>query len=164
MILLPLLLVALVGCRRGEIQEIKRNADGTVDVTVRYTENDFAEMIDLALQEHGNPLLRDPQVDLQNNQVVITGEHDKRDGSGERVSGSMIATVSVENGALLFQVVSAEFEGEPVDQAQIAEFNANMKQRMESRAAREGRVVEMLDVVLTDDYVDLTFRVDRRND
>lgn len=161
--LLPILLVALIGCRRGEVQEVKRNADGTWDVTMRYTEADFTDMIDAALLASGNPLLRDPQIDLQNGQVVITGEHDKRDGSGDRVSGIMTATVTVQNGALLFQVTSADFQGAPVTQSDIDTFNANAKARMEMRAATEGRVTQMLTVEMTQDYVDITFNVDRRS-
>lgn len=130
---------------------------------MRYTEDDFAEMISAALTDSGNPLLRNPVVDLQDGLVFVTGEHDKRDGSGQRVSGSMIVDVTVQNGALLVQVISAEWEGSAVSASEIATFNANAQNRMNTRAAREGRVTKMLAVAITPDYVDLTFNVEQRN-
>lgn len=162
--LLPILLVALVGCRRGEVQSVERNPDGTLDVTVRYTEADFNEMIEDALLATGDPLLRDPDVNLQNGQVTITGSHITRDGSGQQVFGSMVATVTVSNGALLFQVISVDIEGVDPNDSRVQTFNANAQNRMMRRAEREGRVTEMLDIEITDSYVDLTFNVDRQND
>lgn len=163
MVVVAMLSLSALACARGEIQSVERQPDGSIDVVVRYTEVDFNEMIEGALLASGNPLLRDPSVDLRSGQVHVAGEHDKRDGSGERIAGTLTGTVTVRQGALLFQIIAADIEGVAVEQAELDRINANMTASMERRASREGRIIEMLDVLITDDYVDVTFNAERRS-
>ena len=107
-----------------------------------------------------NPLLRDPKVDLQPGQIVINGEHDRRDGGG-RVSGSVTMTLSVQNGALLAQITAADIEGLDMSDARIAEFNQRMAERMTARAGRDNPVVTMQSVTITDTDIQFVFTAQR---
>src|SRR3990172_5965871 len=72
--------LALAACNRGTV-EVQGNGDGTATVTVTVTEAEIDAAIADAL-DVSNPLLRDPVVDLQPGQIVVSGEHDRRDGGG----------------------------------------------------------------------------------
>ncbi|MBZ0289057.1 MAG: hypothetical protein K8I30_15670, partial [Anaerolineae bacterium] len=109
LILALICMVGLAACNRGEVTDVQRDPAGGVDITAQLTETDISEAIADALAVE-NPLLRDPQVDLQAGEIVINGTHDKRDGSGT-VSGSMTVTLSVENGAILPHVTQINIDG-----------------------------------------------------
>ena len=73
MLLLSLLcLVGLAACNRGEVTDIQRDPAGGVDVTAQLSETDINDAIADALAVD-NPLLRDPNVDLQAGQIVVSG-------------------------------------------------------------------------------------------
>lgn len=164
-LLMVLLSVGAVGCRgRGEVKSVTRNDDGSLEIVVAYSEEDFNDMIAAALEMGGNPLLRDPEVDLQNGQVLITGSHDSRVDPNTRVAGSMTATVTVQNGVLFFQVVAADLDGVGVEDARIQAFNQRMVDSMMRRASAEGRVSEVLAVSISDAEAEITIRREgRRN-
>lgn len=158
LLLLMLVVLPLAACRRGTI-EVQRNGNGTANVTVTVTEAEVNAAITDALNV-SNPLLRDPTVDLQPGQIVISGEHDRRDGNG-RVSGSVTMTLTVQDGALLAQIVSADIEGLDMSDARIAEFNQRMTERMTARAGRDNRAVDMQSVTITDSDVQIVFMAGR---
>ncbi|MBL8155980.1 MAG: hypothetical protein JNM70_17510, partial [Anaerolineae bacterium] len=58
----------MVGCRAN--LQVERSADGGVDVTATISEQDVNAAVADALAQ-SNPLLRNPQVDLQPGQIVI---------------------------------------------------------------------------------------------
>lgn len=159
LIVLVLIVLALAACRRGAIG-VQLNGDGTATVTVTVSEADVNAAIADALNVD-NPLLRDPSVDLQPGQIVISGEHDRRDGGG-RISGSLTMTLTVQDGALLAQIVAADIEGIDMSDARIAEFNQRMAERMTTRAGRDNSIVTMQSVTITDSEVQIVFEA-RRN-
>ena len=158
--ILSMILVALTlaACNRGTVG-VQGNGDGTATVTVTVTQAEVNAAIADALNV-SNPLLRNPSVDLQPGQIVISGEHDRRDGGG-RVSGSVTMTLTVQDGALLAQIVSANIEGLDMSDARIAEFNQRMIERMTNRAGRDNRVVTMQSVTITDSDVQIVFTAGR---
>lgn len=158
-ILLIIGVLVLAACRRGEV-DVQRNGDGTVTINVSITEAEVNAAITDALNV-SNPLLRDPVVDLQPGQIVINGKHEQRDGSGT-VSGSITLTLTVQDGTLSAQIVSANIEGWDASDARVAEFNQRMAERMTERARRENRVVTMQSVTITDNEVQLAFTAARR--
>ncbi|MCB9437768.1 MAG: LmeA family phospholipid-binding protein [Anaerolineales bacterium] len=162
-ILLSILMIfGVVGCRKGKVESIERNPAGGYDVTVSFAETDINDAIAEALTANGNPLLRDPDVDLQNGQIYVTGEHDKRDGSG-RVSGDITIVLSVQNGVLAAQITAVNIEGVTMTDTRIAEFNQRFANGMTLRANRENREITMLSVDTSEDQVLVKFNAKRQD-
>jgi LmeA-like phospholipid-binding len=154
MAILGVLLLGLAACNRADVS-VQRNASGGATITVTVSESEINTAIADALAT-SNPLLRDPQIDLQPGKIVVTGEHDQRDGSG-RVSGSLTLSLSVQDGALLATVTDAQIQGLDLSDASIAEFNSRLAERLTTRAGRENRVVKMTSVNITDGEIQFTF-------
>jgi hypothetical protein len=157
LILALLCLVGLAACNRGEVTDVQRDPSGGVDITAQLSETDISDAIADALAIE-NPLLRDPKVDLQPGQIVITGSHDKRDGSG-RVDGTMTITLSVDNGAILPQVTQIDIEGIKPSDAQVATINERIAERVAKRADKEGRQITVKSVDVTDTTVVVVFNL-----
>jgi hypothetical protein len=147
----------LVACRRGEVS-VERNPSGGVDVSVVLAEADVNGVIADALAG-GNPLLRDPHVDLQSGSIYVTGEHDRRDGNG-RVSGSFRVTVTVQDGAILPQVTEVNIEGIGATDERIAQLNQQLAQGFLSRANRTD-AISVQSVNITDNDLTIVFNVRR---
>jgi len=147
--------LALTGCRRGEITNIERGADGGVTVTARLTEADVNAAVEEALEVAGNPLLRNPQVDLQNGVIVVSGEHVQRDGGGT-VSGSFNVTLTAQNGALLAQVSNLNIEGFDVADERLATFNQRLVNAFTLRANRENRQITVDSVTISNAAIEIT--------
>jgi hypothetical protein len=105
-----------------------------------------------------NPLLRDPKVDLQPGQIVVTGSHEQRDGTGS-VSGSLTITLSVQNGAILAQVTQVNIDGVDASDARIAAINQRIADRVTRRANRENRQITVKSVTIADTEIDVVFNV-----
>ena len=152
--ILGVLMLGLAACNRADVS-LERNANGGATITVTVSESEINTVIADALAVN-NPLLRDPKVDLQPGKIVVTGEHDQRDGSG-RVSGSLTLTLSVQNGALMAAVTDAQIEGIDLSDARIAELNSRLAERLTTRAGKENRVVKMTSVTVTDNDIQFVF-------
>jgi outer membrane murein-binding lipoprotein Lpp len=157
-VLFCLMLASLVlaGCRRGQVQDLQRNADGSISATVQLTEADVNTAISDALAANGNPLLRDPQVDLQNGQIVVNGTHEQRDGTGT-VSGSFTLTLTVESGTIKAQIISANIDGVSLSDARIADLNQRLTDNFNRRANRENRRWTVNSLTVSDNAVDVSF-------
>jgi hypothetical protein len=142
-VLILICLVVLASCYRAETLPSPENPnddDGRSGPSIRgpgrnpavtelqleLTESDVTALIQTALAAGGNPLMRNPQVDLQAGQVVITGEHLRRDGVGT-VSGSVTLQLTVENDVLTVRIIQANVEGWDVNDAHIAQFNQRLQ-------------------------------------
>lgn len=160
MLLLSLLcVIGLAACRRAEVTDIQRDPGGGVDVTAQLSETDINDAIADALAVD-NPLLRDPNVDLQAGQIVINGTREKADGSGT-VSGTMTITLSVENGAILTQVTAINIEGIRPSDERISNINQRISERVTRRADRENRQITVKSVAVSDTAVEVVFNVQR---
>src|SRR5688572_4673726 len=107
--LLMMLMLLLAGCQFGNVN-IQPNGNGSATVTITLSEADANALVQAALANMGNPLLRDPRIDLQPGQIVINGTHDRRDGGGT-VSGSMNVSLSAASGGVQAQITAANIEG-----------------------------------------------------
>lgn len=159
-IILLLAALALTACRRGEVVDVQRNPEGGVTVTTRLTEADVNAAVTDALALAVNPLLRNPQVDLQNGVIVVNGEHEQRDGSGT-VSGSFNVTLTVQNGTILAQVSSLNIEGVDISDERLARFNERLANGFAVRANRENRQITINSVTISDDAIEVTFTAQR---
>ncbi|GAB4323291.1 MAG: hypothetical protein Kow00117_11840 [Phototrophicales bacterium] len=157
------IILMLTACNRGRVEGVERNPNGGVDVTVSITEAEVTGWIADVLTVSGNPLLRDPQVDLQNGQIVVTGEHERRDGSGQRVGGSLIFTLSVVDGALLAQVVDVQIEGITLDDPAISTINQQLVNRLQRRADPDNRAINFVSITITNDEIRTVINARRVN-
>lgn len=155
-----LLVLLLAGCNRGEVVDIQPGAEGGADVTYSLTQTEINDAIVDALSTAANPLLRNPSADLQPGQIVITGEHERRDGQGT-VNGTLTMTLTVSDGALLAQITQADVEGWDASDARIAAFNQRLSENFSRRANRDNRQITFKSVNITDDAVALVFNVKR---
>lgn len=150
-----LVALALTACRRGELTNIERNPEGGVTVTARLTEADVNAAVTEALAQAENPLLRNPQIDLQNGVIVVSGEHERRNGGGT-VSGSINVTLTVQNGAILAQVSNLNIEGLDVADERLTTFNQRLANGFTARANRENRQITVDAVTITNDAIEIT--------
>ena len=155
-----LVAVGLVGCNRDNFSA-QRNQQGGVDITVTASESEVNTLIQNALAQSANPLVRNPSVDLQDGQIVISGEHDKRDGSGQRVSGTITAVPSIVNGRLAIQVTSVNIEGWDANDARIQEINQKIEEALQGRAVRDNPNVNLTRVTVTNDSLTFTISTSR---
>jgi hypothetical protein len=155
-----LMMAALVSCRRGELTDVQRDPNGGVDATFRVTEAEVNDAITEALANSGNPLLRNPKVDLQPGQIVVNGERDTVNGGG-RVAGSLTLTLTAQNGALLAQVTKADLEGVPLTDPRIQQFNQRLQDGFNRRANRDNKQITFQSVTISDSDIQITFNAKR---
>lgn len=162
MVVLMLVVLAgsLTACRRAEVTDIERNPDGGVDVTLTLAESDINEVIQQALAVRANPLLRNPQVDLQAGQIVINGEHDRRDGSGT-VNGSVTVQVTVADGKLQATVVGLQIEGVDLNDERVTTFNQRVNDLLNSRAAQGRGQITVQSVSISETQMDVVLNAQR---
>ena len=145
---------ALVGCRRGDLS-IDRKA-GTVNVTL--SESDVNAAIEAAMAAAENPLLRNPSVDLRDGAIVVNGEHLRRDGSGQTVSGSVTISPAVANNQLSISVTAVDIEGVAIDDAQAQEFANRVAERINAAIARTVRVLEVSSLTVSDTGIEFALK------
>jgi hypothetical protein len=145
---------ALAGCRRGDVS-IDREA-GTINVTLN--ESDVNAAIEAALAAAENPLLRNPSVDLQNGTIVVSGEHLRRDGSGQTVNGSVTISPTVANNQLSISVKAVDIEGVMVDDADAQDFADRVAERINAAIARTVRVLEVSSLTVSDTGIEFALK------
>lgn len=129
-------------------------------VNVQISEAEANTLLSSLIASGPNPLLRNPSIDLQNGQIVVNGEHDRRDGGG-RVRGSLTLTPSVNNGALQLVVTSANIEGVDLNDGQISQLNQRIAEGLNQRAIRDNQFARLERVSVTSDALTFTLRVSR---
>lgn len=158
--LLLLLIVGLAACNRDNVTDVERGADGGVDITVKLTEQEVNDSVTTALAAAANPLLRNPSVDLQAGQIVVNGEHERRDGSGV-ITGSVTITVTVQDGLLLPQISKADIEGFDLTDARVAEFNQRLQTDFNRRANRDNQQLTFKSVTISNSDLEIVFNIKR---
>ena len=155
------LVIVLTACNRDNIG-VQRNSSGGIDVTIRLNEAEVNTIIQNALNQSPNPLLRNPSVDLQYGQIIISGEHDRRDGQG-RVSGNMSVQLSTLNGAINTQVLSLNIEGFDANNETLALLNNQLQQAFQNRALRDNPAVTIQSINTTDNAIEIILRLQGQN-
>ena len=146
-------ILALSGCRATI--DVDRAA-GTVTVSV--TEADINEAIVEALNATTNPLLRDPSVDLQNGVLVVNSLHQRRDDSGETVSGTITLAFSTLEGRLQVDVRSVVLDALPSDDPRLIEFVSRFANRLNRRLTRSMRRFDIDSISITDTTLTLVLK------
>lgn len=156
--LLLMLLFSLAACNQS--LDVQVNEDGTATISVSLSEAEVNTLVQTALSNSGNPLLRNPSVDLQPGQIVISGEHERRDGGGS-VSGTVTVSVAVVNGELQVQVTDVNVEGLDISDERIQEFNEALAERLGGRARQGNGNATLESVTITNDNLTIAIRVSR---
>ncbi|MEZ4645652.1 MAG: hypothetical protein R3E31_23450 [Chloroflexota bacterium] len=152
----------LTACGAGRVQIARERGSDVFNVTVELNEDDIALLVEGALAASANPLLRDPEVDLLDGQIEVTGVHERRDGGGD-VNGRMVIVPSVQDGLLVVEVVELSIDGVDVSDTRIEQFNNNLEQRIGNRLEQRNRQISVTGVTVTDDLLILTFDASRSN-
>jgi hypothetical protein len=153
-----ILVFGLAACNRDVNVEV--NGDGTATVSVSVTEAEVNTVVQTALGNRGNPLLRNPVVDLQNGQIVISGEHERRDGNGT-VSGTVTLRATVVNSALQLEVTDVDIEGWDANDERIQQFNDRLEELLGGRARQNNGNATLQSVSITDDSLTIEILVSR---
>ena len=159
LILVLIAIFTLAACNRDNVT-ISPDGEGSTTITVTLSEAEFNTLIATALANTENPLLRDPSVDFQNGQVVISGEHDRRDGNG-RVSGTMTMQIQVVNGAIQAQITAVNIQGLDISDERIAELNQRLAEQLAERAQRDNPFTTLSSINITDDAIEINITVTR---
>ena len=152
----------LTACGAGRVQIARERGSDVFNVTVELNEDDIALLVEGALAASANPLLRDPEVDLLDGQIEVTGVHERRDGGGD-VNGRMVIVPSVQDGLLVVEVAELSIDGVDVSDTRIEQFNNNLEQRIGNRLEQRNRQISVTGVTVTDDLLILTFDASRSN-
>jgi len=153
--LLLLLSMGLVACNQDNFSA-KGNPNGGIDITVTATEAEINTSLNGALTQSGNSALRNPVIDLQPNQIAISGEVERQNNSGEYVDADITVSVSVVDGRLSAQVIHVNVEGWAADDARITEINQRIEEALQGRAVRDNPNVTLTAISITDDNLTFT--------
>ena len=151
----------LAACGAGQVEIVRERGSDVFNITVELNEDDVAQLVEEALAANGNPLLRNPVVDLQNGLIEVTGQHERRDGSG-LVNGRILLIPSVQDNALMLEATEITLEGVEMSDERIAQFNENLAERISGRADRTPNVT-LTTVTVTDNLLTLTLDAIRNN-
>lgn len=157
LVLLTVLPFVLAACQFGNVS-VQRNEGGGAAVTITLSESEVNTLVQTALTGTGNPLLRNPTIDLQPGQIVINGTHDRRDGSGT-VSGSVTVTLSVSGGKVQAQITAANIEGVALTDERIASLNQQLAIVFGNRINRDNRNAQVTAITITDSSIQITISV-----
>jgi hypothetical protein len=156
--LLLMLLFSLAACNRD--MSIDVNPDGSATISISLTEAEVNTFVQNALNASNNPLLRNPSVDLQNGQIVISGEHERRDGGGT-VAGTITLSATVVNGQLQVQITDVNIEGWDAGDERIQQFNDALEERLGGRARQNNGNATLESVTISNDSLSIQIRVRR---
>ena len=160
-----LLLVAMVGfaaCSRIDITA-ERNPNGSIDVTVTVSETEVNLMLSEALAESENTEVRNAIIDLQPGQITISGDVLEDNGSGNFVSATFTARLSVVNERLSAEITNADFAGWSANSAVLADINREIEQALQGRAMRDNPNVTLTALVITDNDLSFTLNAKQTN-
>lgn len=157
--LMLMIVLTFTACNRDNFS-VRSDGEGSTIVTISLTEAEFNTLLTTAIANSDNPLLRDPSVDFQNGQIVVSGEHDRRDGSG-RVAGTMNLSVGVVDGVLNAQITDANIEGLDLTDERIAELNARLAEALAGRAVQDNPLATLNSIHITDNALQIDIRISR---
>lgn len=161
LLLLSFMIFALTACNRSNVS-VQPNGDGTATVNITLSESEINTMIAQLMQQAENPLLRNPSVDLQTGRVVVSGDYERPDGGGT-VAGSVTLQLTLSGGQVNVQVTQADIEGFDVSDARLAQFNDDLARRLGARARQDNARAELTGLTISDTAVDITLRVQGRD-
>jgi hypothetical protein len=142
---------------------IRQNPEGGVDIDISLTEaqvNDLLGQAITAAQEEGRDLrARNVTIDLQAGQIVISGEFEVQEGSGNYVPGTITVSVGMVDGQANVEVTSVNIQGIEARDERIARINERIEQALNARAAEGQNSARLTNIQVTDTNLTLTINV-----
>lgn len=161
--LLLLVSIGLVACNRDNFSA-ERNPAGGVDITVTATESEINTSLSTALAQSPNAAIRNASIDLQANQLVISGEVERQNGSGEYVDATFTVQFSIVDGRLSAEITDANVAGWSGTDARLADINQQIESALQGRAQRDNPNVKLTALVITDTNLTFTLNAQRAED
>lgn len=156
-----IIMIALVACNRDNFSA-ERNPDGGVDITVIATESEVNTMLTNALAQ-GNGAVRNASIDLQPAQLLVTGEVEQQDGSGNFVPATFTVTVTVVDGQLSAQVINLNVAGWSATDDRVAQINQRIQNALQGRGQRDNPNVNFTNITITDTTLTFELNAQRRD-
>lgn len=153
--------LALTACGAGRVEITRERGSDVFQIMAELNEADIAGLVEQALDNRNDPLLKDPVVDLQAGQIVVTGTAERRDGGGE-VDGRLVIVPSVVDGQLAIEITEVDIDGTDLNDDRIERFNNNLSDRLARRAEQRNRQINFTSVSVTDDLLTLSLEATRQ--
>jgi hypothetical protein len=158
-----LLLLVLAACNVGNVG-VQRNENGGVDITVTLTESEVNTLITEAIvraEESGQAIrVQNPSVDLQSGQIVLSGEYEQENGTGNFVTGTITLSVTTADGRATVSVVSADVNGIQANDERLTAITDRINEALNSRASRDnGANITLTAIAITDSDLTMTINV-----
>jgi hypothetical protein len=157
------LLMVLAACNMGNVG-VERNESGGIDISVTLTESEVNTLISEAIsqaQANGQAVrAQNVSVDLQNGQIVINGEYEQQNGTGNFVPGSITLAVTTVDGRANVTVTSADIAGIEANDARLTAITDRINEALNSRASRDnGPNVTLTNISITDNDMTMTISI-----
>ncbi|NWF68034.1 MAG: hypothetical protein HXY40_03020 [Chloroflexi bacterium] len=134
-----LLLLALLAaaCNFGGVG-LERNADGSLNINITLSESQVNDLVSQALisaESSGRSVrVQNASVDLQPGQMVISGEYEQQNGTGNFVQGSITLAVAMVDGRVNVSVTQANIGGMEANDARLTEIAERINDALGARA------------------------------
>ncbi|MGJ3238546.1 MAG: LmeA family phospholipid-binding protein [Anaerolineae bacterium] len=151
-----LLAIGLTAC--SDMINIQPNADGTATLTINLGETEINTAITTALINSNEPVVRDTNVDLQDGQMVISGEYDRQNGTST-VAGSLTVEVALVNGEVQASITEVNAEGWDTSDERIQNFNQQLSEVLQGLALNNNENATLESVNITDDALSIAIRL-----
>ncbi len=154
LLIASVLLIVLAACNMGNVG-IDRNPNGGIDISLTLTESEVNTLITEAIAQaeaSGESVrVRNPSVDLQAGQMVISGEYEQQNGTGNFVNGSLTLAVTTSDGQVQVAVTQADIQGIEANDERLQQIADRINQALNSRASRDnGPNVRLTGATITD--------------
>ncbi|MFN8376182.1 MAG: hypothetical protein U0694_25320 [Anaerolineae bacterium] len=160
-----LMALAAAGCNFGSVG-VERNAQGGVDVTITLSESEVNTLISEAItraEENGRAVrIQNPSVDLQAGQIVISGDYEQQNGTGNFVNGSITLGVTVADGHVSVNVTAANIEGFTANDERLTAITDRINEALNNRASRDnGANITLTSITVSDNDMTMVINVQR---
>jgi hypothetical protein len=163
--ILLVLCVAMLAaaCNMGNVG-IQQNPAGGIDIQITLTESEVNTLVTQAIaqaEESGRSIrVQNPNVDLQPGQMVISGEYEQQNGTGNFVNGTITLGVTTVDGRVNVVVTSADVNGMQADDERLTEITNRINEVLNSRASRDnGANIALTAISITDNDMTMTINV-----
>ena len=159
------LMLAMTACSMGNVG-IDRNPEGGVDIRVTLTESEVNTLITEAIAaaaENGQAIrVQNPTVDLQAGQIVLSGDYEQQNGTGNYVNGSLTLAVTTADGRVTVAVTQANIQGVEANDERLTQIADRINEALNSRASRDnGSNIQLTGVTITDNDMTMVVNVGR---
>jgi uncharacterized protein YpmS len=137
----------------SNIESAVATATTTGKITVEITEAQLTSVVAQELQKQETPILTEPQIYLRDGKVEITG---KAQQSGFSAPLDMFMTVTVENGQVHYQVVSAKLGPLPLPQSMLDQFTEQINAALGSQLSPETSNMNIETITIADGKMVIT--------